>query len=337
MENSESKMKSGIDFVIIWVDGNDPAWQTERLKYKQGKGSDARIQRYRDWDNLKYWFRGVEKYANWVDKIHFVTWGHLPKWLNINHPKLNIVRHEDYIPSKFLPTFSSHVIELNLHRISKLSEQFVYFNDDMFLIKPTSPKDFFVKGKPCDSGVLTVHCYSDGMFVLAPFRNVGIINRYFDYKKTLYEKPFNWFNIKYGTKLIYNLVLLPCPRFPGFYQQHLPSSFLKSTFNKLWELIPSELEDTCSRRFRSIQDFNQWLFKDWQLAANNFYPRKISIGQSLNLEDPESVYKYITKQKGKLICINDDEMSNEQFEYLKDNVVNKAFEEILPEKSSFEL
>lgn len=38
---------------------------------------DIREERYRDWDNLQYWFRGVEKFAPWVRKIHFVTWGHL--------------------------------------------------------------------------------------------------------------------------------------------------------------------------------------------------------------------------------------------------------------------
>ena len=99
-----------IDFVITWVDGNDPEWQREkkaRLGHMGIPASvDDRKERYRDWDNLQYWFRGVEKYAPWVRKIHFVTWGHLPKWLNTEHPKLNIVRHEDFIPEKFRPTFN---------------------------------------------------------------------------------------------------------------------------------------------------------------------------------------------------------------------------------------
>ena len=58
------------------------------------------------------------------------------EWLNTKHPKLNIVCHEDFIPQKFLPTFNSHTIEWNFHRIPGLTEQFVYFNDDMFLLKP---------------------------------------------------------------------------------------------------------------------------------------------------------------------------------------------------------
>ena len=89
-----------IDFVIPWVDGSDPAWQKERDAKAAQLGSmercDNRGERYRDWDNLKYWFRGVEKFAPWVHKIYFVTWGHLPEWLDVQHPKLVIVRHEDY-------------------------------------------------------------------------------------------------------------------------------------------------------------------------------------------------------------------------------------------------
>ena len=96
-----------IDFVITWVDGNDPEWQREkkaRLGHMGIPASvDDRKERYRDWDNLQYWFRGVEKYAPWVRKIHFVTWGHHPKGLNTEHTKLNIVRHEEFIPEKIPP------------------------------------------------------------------------------------------------------------------------------------------------------------------------------------------------------------------------------------------
>ena len=64
-----------IDFVVTWVDGNDPAWQKERIQYRADKTTDIDAARYRDMETLKYWFRAVEKYAPWVNKIHFVTWG----------------------------------------------------------------------------------------------------------------------------------------------------------------------------------------------------------------------------------------------------------------------
>lgn len=143
------KNTQDIDFVITWVDGNDLEWKREKAA-RMGHtdmdisvNADDRKERYRDWDNLRYWFRGMEKYAPWVRKVHFVTWGHIPQWLNTKHPKLNIVCHEDFIPQKFLPTFNSHTIEWNFHRIPGLTEQFVYFNDDMFLLKPVYMEDFF--------------------------------------------------------------------------------------------------------------------------------------------------------------------------------------------------
>ena len=115
--------KADIDFVILWVDDQDPIWIEDKNKYKGQQGNHTNNEvRYRDWQNLKYWFRAVEKYAPWVRKIHFVTCGQKPEWLNINHPKLNLVDHKDYIDEKYLPTFSSHVIELNLHRIPDLTE-----------------------------------------------------------------------------------------------------------------------------------------------------------------------------------------------------------------------
>ena len=76
-----------IDFVVTWVDGNDEKWQKEKLMYEQlEKKEDDKFDiwnnnkiRYRDWDLLRYWFRGIEKNAPWVNKIYFVTYGHIPQ------------------------------------------------------------------------------------------------------------------------------------------------------------------------------------------------------------------------------------------------------------------
>lgn len=123
-----------IDFVVTWVDGNDPIWQASKAKYAEladiTLNSDAR---YRDWDIFKYWFRAVEKYAPWVNKVFLITEGHLPEWINLEHPKLVHIKHSDYIDEKYLPTFSSHPIEWFYHKIPGISDTFVSFNDDMFL------------------------------------------------------------------------------------------------------------------------------------------------------------------------------------------------------------
>src|SRR5699024_2860722 len=103
-------MKGKIDIVIPWVDSDDINWQKEKQKYDNNNSRDSRDIRYRDWGLLEYLFRGIEKNASWVNKIHFITWGHIPIWMNQSHEKLNIVKHEDFIPKEYLPTFSSHTI-----------------------------------------------------------------------------------------------------------------------------------------------------------------------------------------------------------------------------------
>lgn len=328
-----------IDFVLTWVDGNDPEWQAEKRKYSLGLQDDGRVERYRDWDNLQYWFRGVEKYASWVNKIYFVTWGHVPKWLNIENDKLIIVNHKDFIPKEYLPTFSSHPIELNFHRIKGLSEHFIYFNDDMFLINYCRDTDFFKKGIPCDTAALNVHCFDSDINTYAHFQAVGIINKHFKIREVIKKKWKLWLNPKNGKALFRTLYLLPCPRFPGIYQTHLPSSFLKSTYKEVWGLEHSLLDETCTHKFRNILDYNQWVFRNWQLASGTFEPRNSNIGKSFifthDQREEEKVANYITKQKGKMICINDGVITEKEFLQYKQSVIN-AFEKILPEKSSFE-
>ena len=150
MRRQKDDSTGPIDFVITWVDGSDPAWLEEKSKYQPESDitTDASIRRYRDWGTLKYLFRGVESYAPWVRKVFFITWGHVPNWLDLSAPKLEVVKHEDYIPREYLPTFSSHPIELNMHRIEGLSEHFVYFNDDMYITQPIAPTLFFRNGLP---------------------------------------------------------------------------------------------------------------------------------------------------------------------------------------------
>ena len=99
-------MANDIDFVVTWVDGNDPEWQNTRAKFLGNitSGDNSGENRYRDWDLMRYWFRGVEKFAPWVRKVYFVTCGQKPEWLNAECSKLVLVDHKDYMPEEALPT-----------------------------------------------------------------------------------------------------------------------------------------------------------------------------------------------------------------------------------------
>lgn len=332
------KEEMPIDFVITWVDGNDPKWRAERKKYSDiDHSGDQREIRYRDWDLLRYWFRGVELYAPWVNKIYFVTWGHVPKWLNVSHPKLKVVRHTDYIPQQYLPTFNSHTIELNLHRIGELSEQFVYFNDDMFVVAPVQEKDFFRNGMPVDTFALNTIFFDKDSIGPINGNNVSVINDNFDKFNTLKKYWYKWFSPANGIKnIIKTSLLLPWSWFPGFMYTHTSTNLKKHTFEEVWENAYEILDKTCEDRFRNPTNVNQWLFKYWQLAQGNFIPSSNKRMTCFHIKDStDKACTSILNGKYKIICINDTGKT-QNFEKASKEI-REAFEKKFPNKSEFEL
>lgn len=326
-----------IDFIIAWVDESDCNWKKQKDRYSSE--NDMLLEsdpRFRDWDNLQYWFRAVEKYAPWVHKIHFVTWGHVPDWLDTSNPKINIVKHEDFIPEEYLPTFNSHTIELNLHRINGLTKQFVYFNDDMFLNRETKPSDFFINDLPVD--ILGLDCIAFGKNSAGIFHanDVGIINDNFDFYSTFKKNRRKWLSYKYGVKVCFRTIfLLHKMFFTGFFNQHVTNSYLKSTFEEVWEKEHDILDTTCKCKFREMTNVNQWLMKYWQLASGNFMPRRKSFGQYLAVKnDITNIKKVLGSEKISVVCINDT-METEDFEKRKEEL-KLIFEKKLPKKSAFE-
>ena len=333
-------MSDKIDFVITWVDGNDPVWRKERdyyaaLEHRSIGNNDAR---YRDWETLRYWFRGVEKFAPWVNKVFFVTCGHLPEWLDTDNPKLQIVKHSDFIPAEYLPTFSSSAIEFFLYKIKGLSEQFVYFNDDMFLLDEVKPSRFFRNGLPCDIGGMTFNMHS-GMFGTSVLLAKTLINDHFDKQAVVRQHPLKWFNPRYIGASILNAVCLPIRKkeFPGFVNPHLPYSYLRKTCDAIWESCEKELVRTARNRFRTYGNVAPWLIRYWQLSSNNFSPYNPLKDGAYYLIDNNNANRIadcIRRKRKKIICINDSEDITD-FDSVKDKIKG-AFETILPERSSFE-
>lgn len=327
-----------IDIVIPWVDGDDPAWRAQRSLYRADSNADGSDARYRDWDIFRYWFRGVEENAPWVRTIHLITWGHLPAWLNTDHPKLHIVRHEDYIPREYLPTFSSHTIELNLHRIPGLSEQFLYFNDDVYLTSPAEPSDFFRGGQPVDTAVFGIVKNSDtsNFMPYIMLNMLGIINMHFSKRSMLKRDFFKWFTLKNGKGVLNTAYLSPWGLYTGFRNYHSCSAFLKSTFEEVWKTVPRELDQTCHHKFRSKEDVNQYLMRYWQLCSGRFVPHKpnsayITIGRGTSALAEE----LLKSPRYKIVCINDDPMD---FSFDEEQAKLRAvFERAFPTPSSFEI
>ena len=325
-----------IDFVVPWVDDSDPVWRKKKADYSGIKDSEGNTEvRYRDWDNLKYWFRGVEKYAPWVRYVWFVTDDQKPEWLNVDHPKLKWVKHTDFIPEEYLPTFSANPIEWNLHRIEGLAEQFVYFNDDVFLIRDAKPEDFFVDGLPCDLPKVTV-IYPSSFFSYMKFNNVVLLNRHFSLKKSICKNWWKWVVHQPPAALLRLMWYGVKKLIPGFVEYHIHTPYRKETFQTLWEQEPEWIHQTCTHRFRTKEDLTTWCVRDWRLLTGDFYPKQ-PCGKMFSTDQLETngALKYLRKQKGNVVCLNDNE---HEVNFQKHRqMILEAFEEILPEKSSFEL
>lgn len=332
--------KYPIDFVIPWVDGGDLEWIKCKEQYMLDSAQKRSVHGfdYKDWGLLRYWFRGVEKFCPWVNKVYFVTWGHLPSWLNTNCDKLQIIKHEDFIPKEYLPTFSSHTIELNFYRIKGLSEHFVYFNDDMYMVNETLADYFFHDGMPCDSAIVNpIAPRAKDTISHLMLTNISVINENFDKFELTRKYWKKWFNLKYAQLLPLNFLFLPWRRFPGLLEKHVPTSFLKSTYYEVWEKEYTLLNETCLHRFRNFKtDVNQWVLKEWQIAKGNFFPRSINTSKFYTVygdKDARDVVVGLKSGKYNMLCIN-DHIEDEQSTAME--VIKNTFEQVLPQKSSFE-
>lgn len=325
-----------IDFVITWVDCKDPEWIAEKAKYIDKNENNKNNVRYRNWDTLRYWFRGVEQNAPWVHRIFFITYGHLPQWLNINHPKLKIVKHSDYIPKEYLPTYNSRVIENYMYLIPELSNQFVYFNDDTFIVRKTSATDFFMDGKPCDSFVLNALTGDFGGITDIQCHDVAVINKYFDKSKVIKQHWKKIFHIKNRWYNLRTIALLPWKHFTGFLDLHVAQSLLKESMRIVWEKEPELMKLSSTNRFRKNDGVNHWVFRYWQLVTGQFYPRDINFSKYYDLQNDSTkmVQDIMNNKNIKLVCINDnDRVSDVRTPYMQQL---NMFQNMFPQKSSFE-
>ena len=69
----------------------------------------------------------------------------VPQWVDKN--EVRVVLHKDFIPHDLLPTFNCNPIEMHLHNIEDLSEEYIYFNDDLFPVADSRQEDFYRDGK----------------------------------------------------------------------------------------------------------------------------------------------------------------------------------------------
>lgn len=291
-----------MDIVITYVNGLDPFWQKE---YAEFTNKPIINKRYRDWGTLKYLLRGIETKMPFIDNVFLVvsSESQVPKWADRNH--LHIVLHKDIIPEKFLPTFNSTTIELFLHNISGLDEEFIYFNDDIFPVMDCRKTDFFRDGR-------IVMGFSHHLFAL-----------------NMYKRQCR--NSDHIARKI-----LGMPASPTFLrQQHTCTPMLKSECAKVYSSGQGYIENRISA-IRTDKNVNQYIFADYlffkHLVVKERHSKKhISVAAS----SAEKIGEFLLHPDKKLVCINDVDIKEEKYNKMKSAIIS-SFENLFPDKSRFE-
>lgn len=301
-------MMERIDLVVPMVFADDAAWKSKLMNACGLIGPPADIEeRIRTWDLEKYFFRGVAKFMPWVDTVHLIldSKTQVPDWLNTDN--VHVVYHEDIMPKSMLPTFNSQAIEMWLHRIEGLSEQFIYANDDMIAVSPMKEGDFFVDGRP------VIHCDPKWHDDLS-----GIF-------RTVCRNTLDMVCDSVGKPRYADGILLK--------DGHSYAPMLLSVLNDAVERFGEKMRESCSR-FREHKNFIQYLYTYLQWLTGNCVDghhkhHYFSLGT-----DDEKIVKIIRSGEGGVCCFNDSGSGDWN---TKRKVVRAELEKILGEKCKYEL
>ena len=157
----------------IGVNGSDEAFKSQRHKWElasplnDGEGrwiARHSINRYRDWDELRYSFRSLDKYARtFINKIQLLVnpidvstendtvalQPQRPRWLRndaLTKQNVQVLSQDQFFDEtarECLPSFDSLSLETQIYNTPSSVDQMVALSDDMFLGAAHSAADFY--------------------------------------------------------------------------------------------------------------------------------------------------------------------------------------------------
>lgn len=238
------KLNEPIDAVISWVDGNDKSHQEKMLPFVEKKLLNLKEfrTRFNQVDEIKFTVDSILKFAPFIRNIYIVTDNQIPSFLKLNdnqakYSNVSIIDHKIIFKGaeEHLPTFNSRSIETRLYKIPELSEHFIYFNDDMFLMNPTNPTDFFINGFPVLRGKWL------------KFDE----DRFFKKFKEKYFKKKTLSNHKIAQQMGAKIA-----GFKKYYRfHHVPFALRKSTFENFFTSNKNIETENLLYRFRNLNQF----------------------------------------------------------------------------------
>ncbi len=279
-----------VDVVFTWVNSEDENWRSMILEYKSEDELD--FDRYQNFDELKYSLRSIEKHIPWVRNIYIVTNCSKPNWLKEDDTNIKWIWHDDIFPrNEYLPTFNSHAIESCLHRIDGLSEYFLYFNDDVFVMKDLKKTNFF-KTNGCSISFMESYGAS---FYPRKIEDESYINASLNCKRLL-EKEFNISPIQY--------------------HKHVPHVLKKSVLFEMETLFKDSYEIVRQNKFREESDIStiSFLYHHYSFFKKESV-RGNCLGHLIRHTNYRAKARAIKKVRPDFICINDGGGSSNDSEY----------------------
>ena len=302
--------KRNMDIVITYVNCEDTEWL--KSYHSVLPHSEIILRRFRDWGTLRYVLRGIDKCMPFIDNVFLVVSeeSQLPEY--INRETLKVVYHKDFIPEKFLPTFNSNTIETFLWKIPGLSEEFIYFNDDMIPLKLIKEEELYENGLPC-------------------------------YMKNPYNISSKQFKRIVENCNVFAKAAIGINRFRGnislFYTQHTFTPFLKSECEACYKEIEDMILLT-QTQVRSGENPSQFMYSAYcyyqgkcilkDISYEFFFISNKGIGV-------DSICNEILSNKWDSICLNDasDDFTEDMVNTWKLRLEN-ALNQVLPNPSKYE-
>ncbi|MGB8359678.1 MAG: Stealth CR1 domain-containing protein [Bacteroidales bacterium] len=252
-----SQRSCPIDAVILWVNGSDSKLTEKRNLYaKDTPGSShhgAHPTRFASVNEIRYCVLSIFKFAPFIRNMFIVTDGQdpnlyediktfFPERLN----SLRIVDHKEIFRGyeKYLPTFNSLSIESLIWRINDLSDNFIYFNDDLFLIREHKPEDWFRNNRPVLRGKWRLPPYKK---ILTNYIKIAV-NRYLRHNPD-YEPKHSFYLLQWNTASLLGM------KTRYFFLCHTPHPLNRTRIENFYSENKALLESNIAYRFRNTDQY----------------------------------------------------------------------------------
>eukprot|EP01103_Thecamoeba_quadrilineata_P005195 TRINITY_DN15021_c0_g1_i1.p1 TRINITY_DN15021_c0_g1~~TRINITY_DN15021_c0_g1_i1.p1 ORF type:complete len:377 (+),score=55.75 TRINITY_DN15021_c0_g1_i1:107-1237(+) len=258
LKEQQTRSSPRIDIVYSYVNGSTSTRQElkkiyldlEKKKINGEALTNVGESLARDNNELFFSLRSIAQHLPWFNGRIFIVADEIPCWLNVSHPKIRLVSTKSIMSSKHLPSFNSHAIEANLHKIKGLSEYYLYFNDD-YMLGDTIPQDYYFEDRNC------MTFYHDERRTLRSTSD----SRGWNIHRQAMKNTNKLLDQRFGFKLRY---FLP----------HAPHLFKRSIMKQIHSEFTEAITNTSSNRFRSWNDIHtSYLFTNYVVEHPEYCSR----------------------------------------------------------------